>query len=180
MFGCNFHCVDLNSSWIAFWLSLLSWIAFRLSLLFGGRMPLCFGSKVTTWWSLYLCGCSWGCSVLSWILLLNWLDGSILAFVYCHPIKVWYVTSWNTLLVESPLFAKIFVVICNLFRQCNLLHICDVYHGDVAFVVSDFHIVAMHLYHSVVSFVQGLEAFGCVVLDQDEDLLCCWLWCFLM
>ena len=42
------------------------------------------------------------------------------------------------------------------------------YHGDVASVVSDFHIVAMHLYHSVVSFVQGLKVFGCVVLDQDE------------
>ena len=32
----------------------------------------------------------------------------------------------------------------------------------------DFHVVAMYLYHSVVSFVQGLEAFGCVILDQDE------------
>ena len=42
------------------------------------------------------------------------------------------------------------------------------YCGDVASVVSDFHIVAMYLYHSVVSFVQGLEPFGCVVLDQDE------------
>ena len=42
------------------------------------------------------------------------------------------------------------------------------YHGDVASVVSDFHIVAMHLHHSVVSFVQGLEAFGHVILDQDE------------
>ena len=42
------------------------------------------------------------------------------------------------------------------------------YHGDVVSVFSDFHIVAMHLYHSVVSFVQGLEAFGCVIHDQDE------------
>ena len=61
-----------------------------------------FGSKVTTWWSLNLCGCSWGCSVLSWILLLDWLDGLILAWVYCCPIKVWYVALWNTLFAESP------------------------------------------------------------------------------
>ena len=32
----------------------------------------------------------------------------------------------------------------------------------------DFHVVAMHLHHSVVFFVQGLEAFGYVILDQDE------------
>ena len=94
-FGCNFHCVDLN----------LGWIAFRLSLLMGGQLLLGFGSKATTWWSLYLCGCSWGCSVLSWILLFDWLNGLIRVFVYCCPIEVWYVTSWNTLLAESPLFA---------------------------------------------------------------------------
>ena len=88
--------------------------------------------------------------------------------MYCCPIEVWCVTSWNTLLAESPLFAKVFVVICNRFCQCNLLHVCDVYRGDVASVVSDFYIVAMHLHHSVVSFVQGLEAFGCFVLDQGE------------
>ena len=105
MFGCNFHCVDLDLSWIAFQLSLLSWIVFWLSLLSGGQLLLGLGSKSTTWWSLYLCGCSWGCSVLSWILLLNWLDGLILSFVYFCPIEVWYVTSWNTLLAESPSFA---------------------------------------------------------------------------
>ena len=48
------------------------------------------------------------------------------------------------------------------------------YHGDVASVVLDFHIVAMHLHHYVVSFVQGLEAFGCVILDQDEVICLDW------
>ena len=103
-------------------------IAFRLFLLGGGMLLLRFGSKVTTWWSLNLCGCSWGCSVLSWILLLDWLDGLILAWVYCCPIEVWYVASWNTLFAESPFFAEIFIFISNLFRQCNLLHVCDMYH----------------------------------------------------
>ena len=42
------------------------------------------------------------------------------------------------------------------------------YHIDVASVISNFDIVAMYLHHSVVPFVQGFEAFGCVVLDQDE------------
>ena len=42
------------------------------------------------------------------------------------------------------------------------------YHYDVASVVSNFNIVAMHLHHSVVAFVQWFKAFGCVVLDQDE------------
>ena len=42
------------------------------------------------------------------------------------------------------------------------------YHGDIASVILDFHIVAMYLDHSAVSFVQGLEAFCCVILDQDE------------
>ena len=26
----------------------------------------------------------------------------------------------------------------------------------------------MYLHHSVITFVQGLKAFGCVVFDQDE------------
>ena len=26
----------------------------------------------------------------------------------------------------------------------------------------------MYLYHSVITFIQGLEAFGCVVFGQDE------------
>ena len=127
-----------------------------------------FGSKATTWWSLNLCGCSWDSSVLSWILLLNWLDGLILGGVYCCPIKVWYVASWNTLFAESPFFAEIFVFISNLFRQCNLLHICDVYHRDVASVISNFDIVAVNLYHSVITFIQGFKAFGCLVSYQDE------------
>ena len=127
-----------------------------------------FGSKATTWWSLNLCGCSWGSSVLSWILLLDWLDGLILAWVYCCPIEVWYVASWNTLFAESPFFAEIFIFISNLFRQCNLLHVCDVYHRDVASVILNFDIVAVNLHHSVITFVQGFEAFGCVVFDQDE------------
>ena len=42
------------------------------------------------------------------------------------------------------------------------------YHGDVASVISNFDIVVMYLHHSVVAFVQGFKAFGCVVLDQDE------------
>ena len=129
---------------------------------------LCFGSKVTTWWSLNLCGCSWGSSVLSWILLFDWLDGLILTLVYCCPIKVWYVASWNTLFAESPFFAKFFIFISNLFCQCNLLHVCDVYHRDVASVISNFDIVTVDFHHSVITFVQGLKAFGCVVLDQDE------------
>ena len=94
--------VDLNFSWIAFrW---IHWcrIAFRLSLLIGGRLLLRFGSNVTTWWSLNLCGCSWGCSVLNWILLFDRLDGLILVLVYCCPIEVWYVASWNTLLLNLP------------------------------------------------------------------------------
>ena len=86
-------------------------IVFRLFLLVGGMLLLRFGSKVTTWWSLNLCGCSWGCSVLSWILLLDWLDGLILAWVYCCPIEVWYVALWNTLFAESPFFAEIFIFI---------------------------------------------------------------------
>ena len=127
-----------------------------------------FGPKATTRWSLNLCGCSWVCSVLSWILLLDWLDGLILARVYCCPIEVWDVASWNTLFAESPFFAVIFVFISNLFRQCNLLHVCDVYHRDVASVISNFDIVAVNFYHSVITFIQGLEAFGCFVFDQDE------------
>ena len=120
--------ISMDFSWIAFrW---IHWcrIVFRLFLHGGGMLLLCFGSKATTWWSLNLCGCSWGCSVLSWILLLDWLDGLILAWVYCCPIEVWDVASWNTLFAESPFFAKIFVFISSLFHQCNLLHICDVYH----------------------------------------------------
>ena len=105
MLRCNFHCVDLDFSWIAFWWVYWCRIVFRLSMLIGGRLLVCFGSKVTTWWSLNLCGCSWGCSVLSWILLFDWLDGLILILVYCCPIEVWYVASWNTLLAESPFFA---------------------------------------------------------------------------
>ena len=101
---------------------------FWLFLLVGGMLLLRFGSKATTWWSLNLCGCSWGSSVLSWILLLDWLDGWILVRVYCCPIEVWYIASWNTLFAESPFFAEFFIFINNLFRQCNLLHICDVYH----------------------------------------------------
>ena len=127
-----------------------------------------FGSKATTWWSLNLCGCGWGSSVLSWILLLDWLDGLILTLVYCCPIEVWYVASWNTLFAESPFFAEFFIFISNLFHQCNLLHVCDVYHRDVASVILNFDIVTVDFHHPVITFVQGFEAFGCVVFDQDE------------
>ena len=137
MLRCNFHCVDLNFSWIAFWWVHWCRIAFQFSLLIGGRLLLHFGSKVTTWQSLSLCGCSWGCSVFCWILC-NWFNRLILVIVYCCSIKVWYVTSWNTFFVESPLFAKVLIFICNLFHQCNLLHICNVYHRDVASVISKF------------------------------------------
>ena len=129
---------------------------------------LCFGLKVTTGWSLNLCGCSWGSSVLSWILLLDWLDGLILTLVYCCPIEVWYVASWNTLFAESPFFAEFFILISNLFHQCNLLHVCDVYHREVASVISNFNIFTVDFHHSVITFVQGFEAFGCFVFDQDE------------
>ena len=127
-YGCDIYRVNLNFSWIGFrW---IHWcrIVFQLLLLVGDMLLLHFGSKVTTWWSLNLCGCSWGSSVLCWILLLDWLDGLILALVYCCPIEVWYIASWSTLFAECPFFAEFFIFISNLFHQCNLLHICDVYH----------------------------------------------------
>ena len=55
------------------------------------------------------------------------------------------------------------------------------YHGDVASVISDFYVVAVHLHHSVVSFVQGLEALAVWSLIKMRspawtgDSLHCWL-----
>ena len=74
----NFDRINLDFSWIAFRWNHWCRIAFWLFLRGVGMLLLHFGSKATTWWSLNLCGCSWGCSVLSWILLLDWLDGLIL------------------------------------------------------------------------------------------------------
>ena len=101
---------EFNFSEIAFqW---IHWcrIAFRLFLHGGGVLLLHFGSKATTWWSLNLRGCSWGCSVLNWILLLDWLDRLILAWVYCCPIEVWNVASWNTLFSYSSATCSISVI----------------------------------------------------------------------
>ena len=128
---------------------------------------LCFGSKATTWWSLNLCGCSWGCSVLNWILLLDWLDGLILALVYCCPIKVWYVASWNTLLLNLPSLPSFSYssATCSVSVIFFTSVTCTI---EMSSVVSNFDIVAMYLHHSVITFIQGIEAFGCVVFDQDE------------
>ena len=87
-----------------FWWIHWCWIVFQLFLLIGGQLLLGFGSKATTWGSLNFCRCSWGCSTLNSILLLDWIDVLIQVIVYSCPIEVWYVTSWNTLLAESPFF----------------------------------------------------------------------------
>ena len=114
--------------------------------------------------------CSWGHSCLSGnLFLFYWLDGLILVIVYGGPVEVRYVSSWHTLLCESSLIAQLEVVICNLICQCCLLHVCDVYHGDVPSVIPDVHLIAIYFHYPVGFFlVFGFKGFGCVLHHQDE------------
>ena len=89
--------------------------------------------------------------------------------MYGCLVKVRYVSSWHTLLYKSSLVAQLCVVICNLVCQCCLLHVCDVYHGDVPSVIPDVHLVAIYFHYPVgFCLVSGLKGFSCVAHCQDE------------